>query len=64
MYQIIRAKGESWAGPCIYFCNTYIHTSNLNIPEGINKIDNKSDGKFIIMQVTIEYNKKEMKSKK
>ena len=34
------------------------------MPKGINNMDNKSDEQFIIMQATIEANKKEMKSNK
>ena len=41
----------------LYFCDTDLHTSNLNITKGDNNIDNKSDEQFIIMQAAVEYYK-------
>ena len=46
------------------FFVTYLRTSSLNIQKGSNNIDNNYDEHFIIMQATIEDNKKEMKYNK
>ena len=41
-----------------------LHTSSFKIPKVTNKMENRSDEKFIIMQATIESNKQEMRSNK
>ena len=46
----------------LYFCDTALHNSRLNMPKGTNNMEKNSDEYFIIMQAAIENNKQDIKA--